>query len=420
MRKIAPAIYPLQKIDFISPKIYDIENDVKLYWMSEVADDTAHLEFHFDAGTIQGEPGLASFVNALLLSGTDTKTSTQIQDELNDLGAFTDIEIGQEVAIINLFCLRENVERVVDIMADALENLAFIPHEVDDMLREKKQGYLVSSEKVSMLSRRAFQTQMFSNSERYGRISKETDFDRVSIPELKRFHKDHYLNGLTKIVVTANLNVAYIDRLIDIAGAWSKTEHANFEDTFINIPGEVHVEKEGAVQTAIRMGIQLFNKTHPDFLDFQVLQTIFGDYFGSRLMSNIREDKGYTYGIGCGVSESNKAGFFIIATEVGKEVATATIKEIQFEMYRLRTDPVGEVELGLVKNYLLGQILKSADGPDAMMGLFMGAQIHGKGYEYYNEAIESVKNVTAERLQELANKYLIWENFTLITAGEKV
>lgn len=419
MRKTPPAIHPLQKIDFISPKIYDITGDVKLFWMSEVADDTVHIEFHFDAGTIQGEPSLAGFVNALLLSGTDKKSSTQIQDDLNDLGAFVDIEIGQEVAIINLFCLRQYTEAAVDIIADAVENLAFISHEVDDMLREKKQAYLVSSEKVNMLGRRAFQAQMFSNSDRYGRIMKATDFDKVSIPELKRFHKDFYLHGLTKIVVTGNLNVAYIDRLIDVAGAWARTEHLTYEDTFINIPGEMHVEKADAVQTAIRMGIQLFNKTHEDFLDFQVLQTIFGDYFGSRLMSNIREDKGYTYGIGCGVSESHKSGFFIIATEVGKEVARPTLDEIKFEMYRLRTDPVGEEELNLVKNYLLGQMLKSADGPDAMMSLFMGVEMHGKGYEYYNEAIESVTNVTAERLQELANKYLIWENFTIITAGEQ-
>lgn len=419
MRKTAPAIYPLQNIDFITPKIFDIENDVKLFWMSEVADDTAHIEFHFNAGTIQDEPQLAGFVNSLLLSGTDTKTSTQIQDDLNDLGAYVDIEIGQEVAIINLYCLRQYVEEAVDIIADALVNLAFIPHEVDDMLREKKQGYQVASEKVSVLARRAFQTQMFSNSERYSRLLKESDFDQVSISELKRFHKEYYLNGLTKVVVTANLEVAYIDRLIDIAGAWSRTNHLNFEQDFINNPGELHIEKEGAVQTAIRMGIQLFNKTHPDFLDFQVLQTIFGDYFGSRLMSNIREDKGYTYGIGCGVSESHKAGFFIIATEVGKDVALETLKEIRFEMDRLRTELIGEEELNLVKNYILGQLLKSADGPDAMMNLFMAVEIHGKGYEFYNEAIESVQNITSERLQELANKYLIWENFTLITAGEK-
>ncbi len=419
MRKTAPAIHPLQKIDFIAPKIYDITNDVKLFWMSEVTDETAHIEFHFNAGTIQGEPNLAGFVNSLLLSGTENKSSTQIQDDLNDLGAYVDVEIGQEVAIVSLFCLRQYIEQAVDIIADALNNLSFHAHEVDDMLREKKQAYLVSSEKVNILARRAFQTQMFTNSERYKRMLSLSDFEKVSIPELKRFHKDFYLNGLTKIVITANVSASYIDRLIDVAGTWSRTEHLDFEGDFISNPGEIHVEKEGAVQTAIRMGIQLFNKTHPDFLDFQVLQTIFGDYFGSRLMSNIREDKGYTYGIGCGVSESNETGYFIIATEVGKNVAEATLKEIKFEMYRLQTDLVGEVELGLVKNYLLGQMLKSADGPDAMMSLFMGAEMHGKGYEYYNEAIESVKNVTAERLQELANKYLVWENFTLITAGEK-
>ena len=107
---------------------------------------------------------------------------------------------------------------------------------------------------------------------------------------------------------------------------------------FINNKGVFHVEKEDAVQTAIRIGMPLFNKTHPDFIDFQILQTILGDYFGSRLMSNIREDKGYTYGIGSGLSEANKTGYFIIATEVGKEFVSATLHEIKVEIERLQNE----------------------------------------------------------------------------------
>ncbi len=417
IRNTAPEIFPLQQIDFVVPHTFDITPTVKLYWMDAVPDETTRIELHFDAGTIRGNRKLAGFVNALLLSGTKDKTSTQINEELDSLGAFIDQEIAQEIAIVSLYCLKENVEKVVNILLDALENVAFLDNEVSDMLREKKQNFLVSSEKVGVLVRRAFQKQLFSNSEDYSRQLELGDLDEVSQLELKRFHKEFYLQGLKKVVVVGNLEQDYIDRLIDAVGKWSKLGVCEFGKDFVNIPGRIHIEKSDAVQTAIRMGIPLFNKTHQDFLDFQILQTIFGDYFGSRLMSNIREDKGYTYGIGTGVAESNQAGYFIIATEVGKAVTEETLKEIEHEMKVLKEELVPQEELDLVKNYLLGQILKSADGPNAMMDLYMAAQLHGKGFEYYNDAIRHIQEIDQQRIQELAKNYLNWENFSIVTAG---
>jgi len=419
-REQAPPIFPLEKISFIEPHIFDITQSVKLYWMEAVKDETTRVELHFDAGTIRGDKKLASFVNSLLLSGTAEKTSTQIHEDLDGLGAFIDHEIAQEIAIVSLYCLRENVEAAMAILLNAIENVAFHPNEVSDLLRERKQHFLVSSEKVNILVRRAFQKQLFSNLPNYSRQLQLEDLEEVSIPDLKRFHNEFYLQGLTKVVVVGNLESAYIDRLIDAVGSWSKLAKPEFESEIVHIPGRLHVEKSDAVQTAIRMGIPLFNKKHTDFLDFQILQTILGDYFGSRLMSNIREDKGYTYGIGSGLAEANHMGYFIIATEVGKDVAEATLTEIRNEIEKLKTEPVPAEELGLVKNYILGQLLKSADGPNAMMDLFMAVQLHGKDFDFYNDAIRHVQQITPERLQQLANQYFDWDNFTIVTAGAQV
>jgi predicted Zn-dependent peptidase len=134
-------------------------------------------------------------------------------------------------------------------------------------------------------------------------------------------------------------------------------------------------------------------------------------------MSNIREDKGYTYGIGCAMSEMRGTGHFLIATEVGKEVCEATLNEIRFEMERLHNELISEEELQLVKNYMLGQLLKSADGPNAMMDLYLSVRMQQLDYSFYNKAIESIKKIDAERIQELAVKYLQWDNFTIVTAG---
>lgn len=412
-----PETKELEKISFVNPHIFDITSSVFLYWMNEVSDETVRLELHFDAGTNRGEEKISSIVNALLFSGTTTKKSTQIHNELDSLGAFIDQEIGQETAVVSLYCLRENFDAAFEIFANAIDEVIFDENEVSDIIRERKQQFLIASEKVNVLARRAYQKQVFSNAPSYARYMELHDYDAITVKGLQKFHANYYKHGLTEAVVVSNLEQNQIDRIIDRIGAWAKVGSIDSLQQIENIPGRLHIEKKDALQTAIRMGIPLFNKNHVDFIDFTVLQTIFGDYFGSRLMSNIREDKGYTYGIGCAVSELKGTGHFLIATEVGKEVCDATLKEIKFEIERLQNELVSNEELDLVKNYMLGQLLKSADGPNAMMDLYLSVRFQKLDYSFYNKAIEAVKNIDAQRIQDLAKRYLKWDEFTIVTAG---
>jgi zinc protease len=416
-RTIQPTINDITHIPFVEPQIRVIGSDTTLYWMQNVLDETVRIEFHFNAGTIRSKEKIAGFVNSLLFSGTNSKTSVQINEELDSLGAFIDNEIGQETAIVSVYCLRKNVNEVTEIVVNAIHNASFPLEEVEDLTREKRQQFLVGSEKVSMLARRKFQQLLFSNSEDYSRQITLEDYDKINRESLIDFHKEYYLKGLRKVIVVSNLEESYINDLVLKVSSWNSQLKPRFENSFINKQGTFHVEKADAVQTAIRIGMPLFNKTNPDFIDFQILQTILGDYFGSRLMSNIREDKGYTYGIGTGVSESNNTGYFIIATEVGKEFVEPTIKEIQFEIDRLKNEEIPAEELSLVKNYLLGQLLKSADGPNAMLDLFMSVQLHELDFSYFERVINRINIITAQELQIIAKKYLDWDKFTIVTAG---
>jgi predicted Zn-dependent peptidase len=180
------------------------------------------------------------------------------------------------------------------------------------------------------------------------------------------------------------------------------------------------IEKEGAVQSAIRIGRVLFNKTHPDYLGMQVLNAVLGGYFGSRLMANIREDKGYTYGIGSGLVSMFGGGYFVISTEVGVEVTNAALKEIYYEIDKLQHELVGEDELELVRNYLIGVFLRSTDGPFAIGDRLKGIVGYGLGYEYYERYVETIRTITPEQLRDLANKYLKKEDLIeLVVGGRK-
>lgn len=416
-RSISPELKPITEISFVKPLITPISEFANLYWMNKVADETVRIELHFDAGSIQGKKGLAGLVNSLLFSGTPTKTGKVIHEELDQLGAFIDQEVSLEKAYVSAYCLRSNTAEVIEKLQHALLQANFPEREIEDMIREKKQRLQVSKEKVSVLARQEFQKQLFAGNEYYSRYTDVPDFDLLTRDDLIEFHKQHYLKGLKNIVVVANLEQEVIDTLQRSFSACALTKPSTYDVKLSNKKGVFHVPKKGAIQTAIRVGMPLFNKTDSNYTDFLFMQTILGDYFGSRLMSNIREDKGYTYGIGSVLVELKTTGYFIIVTEVAKEVADATLKEIQIEIDRLKNEPVPAEELDLVKNYLLGQMLKSADGPNAMMDLFLGVKQHKLDFAFYRDSMKEISEMTAEKVHQTAQKYLNWDDFTIILAG---
>ncbi|MDP9047633.1 MAG: insulinase family protein, partial [Bacteroidota bacterium] len=177
-------------------------------------------------------------------------------------------------------------------------------------------------------------------------------------------------------------------------------------------------EKPDALQSAIRMGRRVINRTHPDFPALQVLNTVLGGYFGSRLMANIREDKGYTYGIGSGMTSLKQTGSIFIATEVGADVCKAAITEIEKEVNLLRTELIPEAELSLVRNFMLGSLLGSLENVFSHADKFKNLYFAGLDYDYYDRYIEVVKTVSAEELKKLAERYLDINRFYKVIVGK--
>jgi zinc protease len=179
-----------------------------------------------------------------------------------------------------------------------------------------------------------------------------------------------------------------------------------------------YTDKPNALQSAIRIGTPFINRTHPDFPAMQVLNTVLGGYFGSRLMANIREDKGYTYGIGSGMSSFKQTGAFFIASEVGADVCKAAIAEIEKEVNRLKNEIVPDDELSLVRNYMLGSLLGSLENVFSHADKFKNLYFAGLDYDYYERYTQTVKSITSANLQQLANKYFDFENFYKVIVGK--
>jgi predicted Zn-dependent peptidase len=416
-RKIAPELKSVDAIDFLAPQIIPVNECVNLFAMTHVANETSRVDLYFDGGTIRGSKGTSSFVNGLLLSGNEKISSTDISHQIDLFGGFFESGITTEGAVISIYALRKNMPALLAFVQKSIAEMSCLEKEIQEMVSDKKQKFQVNLQKTRFLAQREFQKRIFASDEKYSKIVTPDYYENVDRKELQDFFHKNYLKGLTKISVVGNFDKNQIQSFIELFRPWAINKQPEHILGMQNEAGEFHVDKESAVQTAIRVGRILFNKKHEDYVDFNVLNTILGDYFGSRLMTNIREDKGYTYGIGSMVAEYNDFGYFMIGTEVGKAVKKETLVEIKNEFERLQNELVSETELELVKNYLLGQLLKSADGAYSMMDLYLSAEVHGKDLEFYNQSITSIRDITPKRLQELAKKYLNWEDMSIVSAG---
>ena len=415
-RKNPPSLGELTDISFVTPELVKCTPSLPLYWMKKVPNATSRIDFYFDAGTTVGSNVISALTSGLLFSGTKDKTSTQIHNELDSLGAYFDVGLGFETAIVTFYALNEQLPAVVKLFVDIMENATFPSTEVEELINDRKQKLQINLEKVSFLAQRKFQGLIFDGTH-YNRTINLEDYNSVSREEIVSYFEKNYKKGLKKVFLVGDFKEEVVSAIANSVSSWAVEKQEKAIINFQNKAATVHVEKANAVQTAIRVGKTLFNKTHPDYFGFMILNTILGDFFGSRLMKNIREDKGYTYGIGSYLSEIKDSGYFVIGTEVGKEVKEATLTEIRKEIEKLQQELVSEEELNLVRNYLLGQTLKSADGPYALMELFLSVENQDLDLDFFNDFIHKIKSIQAEELRELAKKYLDWDSFSIVSAG---
>jgi predicted Zn-dependent peptidase len=177
------------------------------------------------------------------------------------------------------------------------------------------------------------------------------------------------------------------------------------------------VEKEDSLQSSIRIGKRLFTRKHPDYFKMLVLNEVFGGYFGSRLMKNIREEKGYTYGISSNLVTLRHDGFLVMGTDVKKEFTGPTIDEVYKEMEVLRKEPVGEEELQTVKNYMIGSFAGSLNSPFAIADNFKTIYFEGMSYDFFEHYIENILDTSAQDLMQLANTYLQPDTMLEVVVG---
>ncbi len=415
-RKIPPKISENYHIKFESPKVIKLSKFCNAFWLKNVPNETSRIDLYFDAGSVYTQPVIASITAAMLLTGNEKLSSQKIHEKFDYYGAYFDVEVTHFHCIVHLYALRENLENVLATFVEAITNMGCLERELKLVLEEKKQKFAINLQRVGVLAQRNFQRLVFDGT-RLSRLTKMQDFNKISSEKINHFFSSNFLQGLSRIHVISAINESQFNQILSSVKPFCSIRRKTIHNKFDNKKNRLHIPRKNALQSAIRIGKICMNKHHPDFIGFSILCTILGDYFGSRLMKNIREDKGYTYGIGCMIQELKDTGVFIIATEVGVDQRELAIKEIEKEIRILQSILIPKKELDLVKNYLLGQALKAADGPYAQFDLFTGVNLFDLELDYYLKYLEKLKNITSKELQQLAIKHLNWEDLTVVTVG---
>lgn len=419
MYKNKPKINPIS-----SPRMIDIvkqskDNGGNVYIMNDTEQKAFKMDIIFDAGIkYQSNNVNATAAMNMLNEGSKNHTGDEIAEIFDYYGASIDFSVGVHTSSISLIGLSKYAKEILEITSEIINDSIMPEKELITFLKNKKQNFLIKSQKTNIMARREFLKQMFGEEHPYANNISLEDFDNVKLDDVQQFYNSYIRNASQDIVLAGGID----NSIVDYVNAKFNTKSGRkFEDIKFDIkrakPNTYRLEKKDAQQSSIIIGKEGVGILDKDYAAFTILNTIVGGYFGSRLMKNIREEKGYTYGIGSANINFTDTAMWMIAADVNVKHRDDSIEECIKEINLLRNNIVGEIELSTVKRYIVGEVLREIDGIFAQSDSFISKLRHNLDNSFYPKFIEDLNKVNAKDIIEIANKILIPEDFIIVTVA---
>jgi predicted Zn-dependent peptidase len=318
-----------------------------------------------------------------------------------------------------LYSLSKYFEQLLPIVAEMLTVPVFPEKELKTFVQRNLQRLQVDLTKNDVIAYRKITEYIYGKDNPYGYNSFAPTYNDLDVEDLKAHFDKNYGTNNCIILISGKIN-SEISRLLNkYIGSIQNTKSIQHQHlTFKTNPAQkIKVEHPDTVQTAIRLGQRLFDRKHPDYQGVNFLNTVLGGYFGSRLMANIREEKGYTYNIYSSVDAMVFDSYFYIGTEVGNEFVEPTLKEIYKEFDLLKNELIDKEELEMVRNYMLGNLLTMLDGAFNVSEIIKTIAVEDLPRDYFQTVIKSIKEMDAKQVQILAQKYLNKEDLWEVIVG---
>ncbi len=418
-----PPLGNRQELLLNEPRKLMLDNGIELYLINGEETEVTRLDIVFEAGTAFQEKKLtAASVNKLLQEGTKQRSSREISETLDYYGAYLEPFVTKESAGITLYALTKYYDVLLPLLFEMVVEAVFPGKELALHLDRELHDFKVKISKVRYRAMLEFNRMMFGKDTPYGRIAAEEDFKNVNREDLIRFYRQRYLPENCYMILSGKVDDTLTERLNAIFGQpWNKQREEKFLPEIYTgycKHKELMIPRKGALQSAIRIGRTLPGKTDDDYHALVLFNTLLGGYFGSRLMTSLREKKGLTYGIHSFIRNYPHGNYFSISTEVKASATKIAVEEIFSQLTLLRGQPVSSDELQLVKNYLYGTFLRGFDGPFALADRFKNVKEFNLTFGFYKKHLHRMMELSEKDLIETANKYFRREDLKLLVVGE--
>lgn len=415
------------KFDYskLEPEVRHLSNGVPLYCFADKNLDLVRLEFIFEAGSFFQQKKLqAAACCSLIGEGTQNFSSREWSEKLDYYGAYIERYPDKDQATVVFYCLSRYFEEIIPLCEEAVKRSVFPQEEIDTYLRKQHRRFLVNRQKVSEVSRNAFYSLVFG-AHPYGQVLDEPDFTALQREDLLSYYKRLYVARNCKIVLAGGYTEKHLSLLESCFGTndWAGTSNAmELVSEYPALPdfsGNRRLDKlmDGALQASVRIGMPLCPINDPDFAPFKVTDYVLGGYFGSRLMRNIREEKGYTYGISSYIIPLQQLPVWMISSEVKADCAEKVLQEIEKEITLLQKKPIKDSELDIVRQSFMGDFVRELDGTFDLAERMKFFILCGVGADFYRRNEEVFFSITPEEIRQMACRYLTPDRFYTVTAG---
>ncbi|PWJ60230.1 putative Zn-dependent peptidase [Dyadobacter jejuensis] len=422
-RTLAPDFQVITNIELPQVQSTILPNGLDLHVLNLGEQPVMRLECIFDAGTwYESAPNAAYYAIKMLTEGTSSRSSSQISEAFERLGAFVEMSPGADRVGILVYCLSRVLPDVLEIVTDLVQYAAFPEHELEEQKNITIQNLRVNMEKTAYLASTTLKRALFGNEHPYGKVQLEGEIRDLKRETILDHYNNYIKNAPCSVIMAGQVSENDVALVAQSLGSITAEKRVEKDAQLLNddyAGKQILVEKANTLQSSIRLGRRMFTRSHPDYFPMLVTNEIFGGYFGSRLMKNIREDKGLTYGISSHLVSMSKAGYLMIGTDAKKEFTQLTIDEIKKEMLRLQTELVGDDELQTVKNFMAGELAGSLNTAFEIADKRKTILLEGLPADFYEQYLDSIHATTAEQVMAMAQQYLRPEDMLEVVVGGK-
>jgi len=424
-RTIAPPFQTISKIAFPWPVPVETKREQlpPIFELKALNMPAIQLKFVMRSGSYnEFKPGLAYLTTQLLAAGTKNRTAQFLADQLDYHGAKLSIKVRADNSTLSLMFLPKYFKQLLSLSMEMLFASTMPEEQIDLYKKIKIQAIKLEEAHNAQIAFKRFKAALFGEQHPYGYSLTEKNIQAVNRQDILSYYNDALLSAYTVCITgpTAKMHIEALENALAIHyPSTSVPLHAATELTLPSkqVAQKINLPKENSLQTAICIGKILFPKTHPDYFALYITTALLGGYFGSRLMCNIREEKGYTYGIHAQIVTLRNTSYLLISTEAIKTFARQTCEEIYKEIMILQEHEVKWKELNTLKNYLAGNFLTKIDTPFSIVKSFQEAYLQGLDQKFYFDFYDTLQKITPTEIKEMANKYLQIDTLTEIKVG---